>query len=812
MTTLAGSGAYGSTDGQGTAASFHTPYGVSVDSSGNIYVADTYIHKIRKITASGNVTTLAGSGAYGSTDGQGTAASFSYPTGVAVDSSGNVYVADTGNNKIRKISSGNNVTSGYYYIMLRGASAYSNATLLAKYWDAIPEATMPTLSPSSGNFTTTLSVNMTSNTTSSQIRYTADGSEPSYNSTLYTGPVSLASTTTIKAKTFRLGYTPSATATANYTKNTITQLTDGVAISNLFGVTGTTQYFRINVTQNQSKLLIKATGSVGDCDMFVKYDGLPTIQTNDYQSVLSGSNETVEVDIPQAGNYFIMLQGRTAYSGLQLLADHSVVKVDKPTITPAAGSFNSSATISMQVTTAGAVIRYTTNNSTPTGNSTQYSGPITINSTTTFKAVAFKQNYTDSDMAYSVYTISTNSAIALTNLVPKTNLSGANESQQFFYIDVPTDNAFLNIKISGVSGDCDLYVSKDSLPTKSNWHYRPYLGGNNEQVTVSAPVAGRYYIMLHGFAQYSGLTLLASYSNTLGKVATPVFSPVNATAANSVTVNIYCQTIGASIHYTTDNSTPTGSSALYTNPISLNATTTLKALATLGNYTHSDVATSNYTITDSSTTPLLLNTPKTKLSGSANGFSRFKLTIPSNTYGTIVVKTSGGTGDCDLYIKKGSAPTLSSYDYRPYLGVNNEEVILQNVQPGDEYFILLYGMPNYSSVTLSAMPLSAELLEVELPYTNEDGFSLPAGSKFYAKCTIPEGTTRLTIMTYGGSGDCDIYIRKDTIPTKSTYLDRSIEDGNEEEIVIVNPQAGDYYVMLYAFEQFTRLKIKANLE
>jgi sugar lactone lactonase YvrE len=104
VTTLAGTGAEGSTDGTGTSASFASPSGVAVDSSGNVYVADYYNHKIRKISPSGVVSTLAGSGEYGSTDGIGTDASFAYPRGVAVDASENVYVADTNNNKIRKIT------------------------------------------------------------------------------------------------------------------------------------------------------------------------------------------------------------------------------------------------------------------------------------------------------------------------------------------------------------------------------------------------------------------------------------------------------------------------------------------------------------------------------------------------------------------------------------------------------------------------------------------------------------------------------------------------------------------------------------
>lgn len=111
VTTLAGSGSAGSTNGTGRDASFALPEGVAVDASGTVYVAEAYNNLIRKITSVGVVTTLAGSGTQGIVNGTGTAASFHYPLGVTVDASGNVYVAEYGNNLIRKITSGGVVTT-----------------------------------------------------------------------------------------------------------------------------------------------------------------------------------------------------------------------------------------------------------------------------------------------------------------------------------------------------------------------------------------------------------------------------------------------------------------------------------------------------------------------------------------------------------------------------------------------------------------------------------------------------------------------------------------------------------------------------
>jgi hypothetical protein len=137
VTTLAGSNngtieysCQGNADGVGTAAQFWSPLGIATDTTGNVYVADTNNNTIRKITPVGVVTTLAGTaGVKGSADGVGSAAQFFGPGLMAIDSSGNLYVADTGNDTIRKITPDGTVST---VIGVAGASTFTAGPLPAQ--------------------------------------------------------------------------------------------------------------------------------------------------------------------------------------------------------------------------------------------------------------------------------------------------------------------------------------------------------------------------------------------------------------------------------------------------------------------------------------------------------------------------------------------------------------------------------------------------------------------------------------------------------------------------------------------------------
>lgn len=138
ITTIAGNGnsAYAGDGGPATNASLYNPQGLALDTAGNLYVADYGEHRVRKVDTNGIITTVAGTGAnaYGGDGGAATNASLSYPWGVAFDASGNLYIADTGNTRVRKVDTNGIITT----VAGNGNYSYSGdggtATNAAIYW------------------------------------------------------------------------------------------------------------------------------------------------------------------------------------------------------------------------------------------------------------------------------------------------------------------------------------------------------------------------------------------------------------------------------------------------------------------------------------------------------------------------------------------------------------------------------------------------------------------------------------------------------------------------------------------------------
>jgi len=133
-------------------------------------------------------------------------------------------------------------------------------------------------------------------------------------------------------------------------------------------------------------------------------------------------------------------------------------------------------------------------------------GKKKINLTMTFQELA--QNHKE---MLNQNSLSFSSFFPKENPLIRSNLQGNSGSQIYFKIEVPETATNLEVKISGGSGDADLYLKRGEKPTTSSYDHRPYLYGNDETITIENPIAGVYHIMIRGFSGYSGVTLNAFY-------------------------------------------------------------------------------------------------------------------------------------------------------------------------------------------------------------------------------------------------------------------------------------------------------------
>ncbi len=167
---------------------------------------------------------------------------------------------------------------------------------------------------------------------------------------------------------------------------------------------------------------------------------------------------------------------------------------------------------------------------------------------------------------------------------------------------------------------------------------------------------------------------------------------------------------------------------------------------------------------------------------------------------------SGGTGDADLYVKYGSAPTLNSYDCRPYLNGNNETCNITNVQAGT-YYVMLQAYTAFSGVSLVG--------SYDTAATGGDGFtetnlSATRGQWLHYTLDVPSGMSALNVNMSGGTGDADLYVRFGAQPTTRSYDCRPYLNGNNESCSFASPAAGRWYISIMAYQSFSGVTLDAR--
>lgn len=429
----------------------------------------------------------------------------------------------------------------------------------AVYTITLPVAAAPTFSPAAGKFTSAQTVTLGDSTTAAVIYFTTDGSTPTTASPAYSAPISVSSTTTIKAIASAAGYTPSSVASATYTINLAAAATPTFSVA-----TGT-------YTSAQTVTLADATTGA---KIYYTIDGTtPTTSSTLYSAAISISATTTVKAIATASGYTTSAVASATYT-INLAA------AGTPTFSVTAGTYTSAQTVALADETSGAKIYYTIDGTTPTTSSTAYSAAISVATTTTIKAIATASGYTTSAVASATYTINI-PTVATPTFTPAAG----------------TYTTVQSVSIADTTSGAKIYYTTDgTTPTASSTLYA-------SAISISATTTVKAIATASG--DTTSAVASATYTINLAAAATPTFSVAAGTYASAQTVAIADATSGAKIYYTTDGTAPTASSTLYTAAISVSATTTIRAIATASGYSTSAIATALYTIGTGTAAPTI---------------------------------------------------------------------------------------------------------------------------------------------------------------------------------------------------------------
>ncbi|MCF7843353.1 chitobiase/beta-hexosaminidase C-terminal domain-containing protein, partial [Candidatus Gracilibacteria bacterium] len=440
-------------------------------------------------------------------------------------------------------------------------SEYTNSLILSETYTFVTANPAPSVS--GGTFNSNQSVTLTSSTPGSSIYYTTDGSTPTSGSTLYSSAISIATSSTLKAIAIKSGYTDSGVVSETY------NFVAAIPVASPSG---------LNSSSTQSVTLSSATPS---SIIYYTTDGsTPTSGSTLYSSAITiATSSTLKAIAIKSGytDSAIMSESYTIYP-----------QVEVPIASPSGSSSSSTLSVTLSSATLSSVIYYTTDGSTPTTSSTQYSVAISVSSSQTLKAIAVKTGYTNSSVMSEDYTIA---------------------SQVIAPVASVTSGTFYNnqsVTLSSATPSSTIYYTTDgSTPTSGSTLY-------SSAITISASTTLKAIAVRPAYTNSSVIT--ESY---VLQVATPTPSVIGGTFSENQTVSISSLTSGSNIYYTTDGSTPTSGSTLYSGAVLISSTTTLKAIAIKSGYEDSSVMSESYVISSNIAT-LTANTYTVTASGTSN--------------------------------------------------------------------------------------------------------------------------------------------------------------------------------------------------
>ncbi len=368
-----------------------------------------------------------------------------------------------------------------------------------------------------------------------------------------------------------------------------------------------------------------------------------------------------------------------------------------PTFSPAAGTYSTAQTVTISDATPGASIYYTTDGTTPTASSTPYTGAVTVSSSETLNAIAVATGFATSAVGSAAYTIQVPAA------TPSFSPAGG------------TYSTAQTVTISDTTpGDLIYFTTNGTTPTVSSTQYSGAITVSSSETINAIAVASGYVSSAVGSATYT----------IQGPTATPTFSPNGGTYSSAQSVTISDATAGASIYFTTNGTTPTTSSTLYTGAITVSSSETLNAIAVATGYTTSAVGSAAYTI---QTQLVPAATPAFAPAGGTYTAAQ-TVTVSDSTPGALIYFTTNGT-----------TPTTSSTPYTAPITVSSSETLNAIAVASG------YAMSAVGSATYTVQPSS--ITRVCPPTSLQGGESITGGLLHVGSCDVnPQGNTFLVLV------------------------------------------------------------------
>lgn len=198
---------------------------------------------------------------------------------------------------------------------------------------------------------------------------------------------------------------------------------------------------------------------------------------------------------------------------------------------------------------------------------------------------------------------------------------------------------------------------------------------------------------------------------------------------------------------------------------------------------------------------------ETGLSASTGDDLLYTLEVPAGAT-NLNFQISGGSGDADLYVRYGAAPTTSTYDCRPYQSGNNESCSISNVQAGT-YYVMVRAYSSFSSVSLVGSYDGGSGGGEGSGWTETNLSDSRNGWQHFTLDVNP-GMSSLNVQMSGGSGDADLYVRYGSQPTTGSYDCRPYVSGNSENCSFNNPQSGTWHISVRAYSAYSGVTLQAE--